>query len=46
VEHITAESKDGVLRVYLPKKAETKPRQIKVEANQSRASQAAPANKP
>jgi len=30
VEHITAESKDGVLRVFLPKKAETKPRQIKV----------------
>jgi HSP20 family protein len=30
VEHITAESKDGVLRVLLPKKAETKPRQIKV----------------
>ena len=30
VEHITAESKHGVLRVFLPKKAETKPRQIKV----------------
>ena len=30
VEHITAESKEGVLRVFLPKKAETKPRQIKV----------------
>ena len=30
VEHITAESKDGVLRVFLPKRAETKPRQIKV----------------
>lgn len=30
VEHITAESKDGVLRVFLPKKAETRPRQIKV----------------
>jgi HSP20 family protein len=30
VEHISAESKDGVLRVFLPKKAETKPRQIKV----------------
>ncbi|MGZ6124796.1 MAG: Hsp20/alpha crystallin family protein [Myxococcales bacterium] len=29
-EHITAESKDGVLRLFLPKKAETKPRQIKV----------------
>ena len=30
VEHITAESKEGVLRLFLPKKAETKPRQIKV----------------
>jgi HSP20 family protein len=30
VEHITAQSKDGVLRLFLPKKAETKPRQIKV----------------
>ena len=30
VEHITAGSKDGVLKVFLPKKAETKPRQIKV----------------
>ena len=30
-EHVTAESKDGVLRIYLPKKAETKPRQIKVQ---------------
>ena len=29
-EHITAQSKDGVLRLFLPKKAETKPRQIKV----------------
>jgi len=29
-EQIRAESKDGVLRVVLPKKAETKPRQIKV----------------
>jgi HSP20 family protein len=29
-EHIAAESKDGVLRIHLPKKAETKPRQIKV----------------
>ncbi|HXN83972.1 MAG TPA: Hsp20/alpha crystallin family protein [Myxococcales bacterium] len=32
VEHISAEGKDGVLRVVLPKKAETKPRQIKVQA--------------
>ena len=30
-EHVTAESKDGVLRIWLPKKAETKPRQIKVQ---------------
>ena len=30
VEHIRAESKDGVLKVFLPKKAKTKPRQIKV----------------
>ena len=29
-EHIRAESRDGVLRIALPKKAETKPRQIKV----------------
>jgi HSP20 family protein len=29
-ENITAQSKDGILRVHLPKKAETKPRQIKV----------------
>lgn len=34
-EHITAESKDGVLRVVLPKKAETKPRQIKIAASAS-----------
>ncbi|HEY4590173.1 MAG TPA: Hsp20/alpha crystallin family protein [Thermoanaerobaculia bacterium] len=33
-EHITAESKDGVLGVFLPKKAETKPRQIKVAVSQ------------
>ena len=30
VEHVTAQSRDGVLRIFLPKKAETKPRQIKV----------------
>jgi HSP20 family protein len=29
-ENIRAESKDGVLRIVLPKKPETKPRQIKV----------------
>jgi HSP20 family protein len=32
LEHITAETKDGVLRVNLPKRAETKPRTIKVQA--------------
>lgn len=30
MEHVTAQSRDGVLRIFLPKKAETKPRQIKV----------------
>jgi HSP20 family protein len=29
--NVTANSRDGVLRIFLPKKAETKPRQIKVE---------------
>ncbi len=33
-EHVTAESKDGVLRIHLPKKAETRPRQIKVAVSQ------------
>ena len=33
-EHITAASKDGVLRVFLPKKPETKPRQILVQQGQ------------
>src|SRR3954471_10902319 len=33
VEHITADSKDGVLRVRLPKRAETRPRQIKVSVS-------------
>ncbi len=32
LEHITAETRNGVLRVNLPKRAETKPRQIKVQA--------------
>jgi len=32
LEHIAAETRDGVLRVTLPKRAETKPRQIKVQA--------------
>lgn len=31
-EHISAEGREGVLRVVLPKKAETKPRQIRVQA--------------
>ncbi len=44
VEHITAESKDGVLRVFLPKKAETKPRQIKVGIA-TPGTQSAPASK-
>jgi HSP20 family protein len=28
---VTAQSRDGVLRIFLPKKAETKPHQIKVQ---------------
>ena len=28
--NITAQSKDGILRIHLPKKAETKPRSIKI----------------
>lgn len=44
VEHITADSKDGVLRVRLPKKAETKPRQIKVAVS-APATQSAPVSK-
>ena len=43
-EHITAESRDGVLRVFLPKKAETKPRQIKIAANAAH-TQSAPVSK-
>jgi hypothetical protein len=43
-EHISAESRDGVLRIVLPKRAETKPRQIKVQVEAARPSQgAAPA---
>ena len=45
VEHITAESKDGILKIFLPKKAETRPRQIKVQVDTARASQPAPASK-
>ncbi len=44
VEHITAESKEGVLRLFLPKKAETKPRQIKVAVPASH-TQSAPVSK-
>jgi len=43
-EHITAESKDGVLRVFLPRKPETKPRQIKV-AVAAQGTQSTPAAK-
>ena len=43
-EHIRAESKDGVLRIALPKKAETRPRQIKVGVS-SAGTQTAPASK-
>ena len=32
---VTAQSRDGVLRIVVPKKAETKPRQIKVETDSS-----------
>jgi HSP20 family protein len=38
-EHISAESKDGVLRIVLPKRAETKPRQIRVQVEAAPASQ-------
>jgi HSP20 family protein len=38
-EHISAESKNGVLRVVLPKRAETKPRQIRVQVDSPRPSQ-------
>lgn len=43
-EHIRAESKDGVLRIVLPKKAEMKPRQIKVGVN-APGTQAAPVSR-
>jgi HSP20 family protein len=35
-EHVTAEARDGVLTVRLPKKAESKPRQIKVQVDAAR----------
>jgi HSP20 family protein len=31
-EHVTAEYKDGVLKIVLPKREETKPKPIKIEA--------------
>ena len=31
--NVTAQSRDGILRIFLPKKAETKPRQIKVQVD-------------
>lgn len=43
-ENIRAESKDGVLRIVLPKKAETRPRQIKVGVAAT-GTQAAPVSK-
>ena len=33
VEHVNAESKNGVLRIFLPKRAEAKPRTIQVKVN-------------
>jgi HSP20 family protein len=44
-EHISAESKDGVLRIVLPKRAETKPRQIRVQVDAARPSQVTAAAK-
>lgn len=44
VENISAQSKDGVLRIHLPKKPETKPRQIKVAVS-ANGTQAIPAAK-
>ena len=40
--NVTAQSRDGVLRIFLPKKAETKPRQIKVQADSSLSGQGMP----
>ena len=44
-EHISAESKDGVLRIVLPKRAETKPRQVKVQVQTALPGQAGTAAK-
>ena len=38
--NVTAQSRDGVLRIFLSKKAETKPRQIKVQADSNPGAQA------
>ena len=38
--NVTAQSRDGVLRIFLPKKAETKPRQVKVQADSNLAAAA------
>lgn len=35
-EHVSAEAKDGVLAIRLPKKPESKPRQIKVQVDSGR----------
>ncbi len=31
IDHVTAEAKDGVLRITLPKKAEARPRQVSIK---------------
>ncbi|HEY6863888.1 MAG TPA: Hsp20/alpha crystallin family protein, partial [Burkholderiales bacterium] len=38
--NVTAQSRDGVLRIFLPKKAETKPRQVKVQTDSNLGTQA------
>ena len=40
--NVTAQSRDGVLRIFLPKKAETKPRQVKVQVDSILATQGKP----
>jgi HSP20 family protein len=34
--NVTAQTRDGILRIFLPKKAETKPRRIKVQVGSGR----------
>ncbi len=34
--NVSAESREGVLRIFLPKKVETKPRQIKMQVDSGR----------